>query len=310
MSVDVTIIGGSFAGQAAALHLARTRRKVLLADAQNPRNRFAHASYGFLGQDGAVPSVIIAKATEQLRAYSTVEILHDYVVSAAPADEGFRIAFASGNEVLTKLIILAIGVTDELPTLAGLQERWGITVLHCPYCHGYELQQRPIGVLATGPAAFHQAILAQDWGPTTLFTQGNLELAADQRAALSKRGVSVETSQIVELMGNAPALKAVKLADGRMIEIAGLFVAPRMEVPQDLPKQLGCTFKEDLFGTSIAVDERQETLMRGVFAAGNAVNPMANATISAASGIMAASMAHYTLVFGDHKTKTCKRVKS
>lgn len=303
MSVDVTIIGGSFAGQAAALHLARTRRKVLLIDAQSPRNRFAQASYGFLGQDGAAPSAIIAKAKEQLRAYSTVEILHDYVVQAAPTDKGFRITFATGQDILSKFIILAIGVKDELPKLVGLQERWGITVLHCPYCHGYELQQRSIGVLATGPAAFHQAMLAQDWGPTTLFTQGIFDLAADQRAALTQRGVIVETSPIVALIGNAPALDGVKLADGRIIEIAGLFVAPRMEVPKVLPKQLGCTFKEDFFGTSIAVDERQETLMRGVFAAGNAANPMANATISAASGVMAASMAHYSLVFGEHKTK-------
>lgn len=298
MAIDVTIIGGSFAGQAAALHLARARRNIVLADTKSPRNRFAHASYGFLGQDGAAPAAIIGKAEEQLKTYATVGLVNSAAISARQVDDGFCIGFADGSEVLSRVVILAVGARDVLPNLAGLTERWGVTVLHCPYCHGYELDQRPLGILATGPNAFHQAMLGPDWGPTTLFAQGVFEPTPEQRVALVGRGVTIETSPIIELLGEAPALDAVRLADGRVVEIAGLFVAPRVEVLPDLAVQLGCALSESSFGVSITVDERQQTSIPGIFAAGNAANLMANATISAASGVTAASNAHQTLVFG------------
>lgn len=298
MTMDVMVIGGSFAGQAAALQLARTRRNILLVDAKSPRNRFARSSFGFLGQDGEEPAAIIAKAATQLRAYPTVETVDDMAVSAFRVHQGFRVAFASGREVTSRLLILAVGSRDMLPGLAGLTERWGVSVLHCPYCHGYELGQRPIGVLASSPAAFHQAMLGADWGPTTLFTEGLLELTANQMDALARRGVSIETTPIVELLGQSPTLDAVRLADGRIIAMTGLFVAPKTEVLPELAEQLGCAFKQDFLGMSIAVDDRNETSVRGVFAAGNAANPMANATLSAASGVIAASSAHQTLIFG------------
>lgn len=145
MIFDVIIIGGSFAGQAAALQLARARRRILLIDAGQPRNRFAKSSHGFLGQDGQSPSAIMAAATKQLVSYPTVELDNGEVRDVRKDGHGFRVSLANGREEATARHILATGVRDTLPALPGLNERWGVSVLHCPYCHGYELQQRPWG---------------------------------------------------------------------------------------------------------------------------------------------------------------------
>lgn len=177
-------------------------------------------------------------------------------------------------------------------------ERWGVGVLHCPYCHGYELNLRPIGVLATGPMAFHQAMLVPDWGPTTLFTQGLFEPDPGQRAGLQARGVTIEPTPVGELLGPAPALEAVRLTDGRLLRLSGLFTAPRTEPASDLAGRLGCAFKEGPTGPFIETDEMRRTSVPGVFAAGDAASPMPNATHAAAAGVTAAGAAHYSLIFG------------
>jgi len=301
MNFDVIIVGGSFAGQAAALQLGRARRRVLLVDAQRPRNRFARSSHGFLGQDGRSPSAIMATAAQQLSKYATVTLAQEEATDAAAigpeSGQGFRVLLADGRQAHGKRIILATGVRDILPALPGLKERWGISVLHCPYCHGYELNQRPLGVLASSDIALHQAMLVPDWGPTTLFTQGVFAPAPDQQAALVARGATIEQTPVVELLGNSPALEAVRLADGRTVEIAGLFLAPRTAPGSGLAEKLGCTFKEGPTGPFIVVDERQRTTVPGVFAAGDAASPMANATLAAAAGVMVAASAHHALIY-------------
>lgn len=298
MEFDVIIIGGSFAGQAAALHLARARRRVLLSDARCPRNRFAQSSHGFLGQDGQPPSAIITAAGRQLAVYPTVQAVQDEVVDAAAIGDGFRVSMAEGGEARGRRLILATGVRDILPAVPGLPERWGVSVLHCPYCHGYELAGRRFGVLAGGDLAFHQAMLVPDWGPTTLFTQGAFAPTPDQEVALADRGVVVERSPVIALFGPGRALEAVRLADDRTVDLSGLFVAPRTEPVGDLAQRLGCAFESGPTGPVVAVDGRQQTTVSGVFAAGDAASPMANATLAAAAGVMAASAAHQSLIFG------------
>lgn len=299
MVFDMIIVGGSFAGQAAALQLGRARRRVLLVDAKRPRNRFAHSSHGFLGQDGQSPSAIIATAAQQLAAYATVELHEGEAVDATPVDQGFRVSLADGREEIAKRLILATGVRDILPTLPGLQERWGISVLHCPYCHGYELDRRALGVLASSDMAFHQAMLVPDWGPTTLFTQGAFVPTPDQQAALAARGARVEQTPIAELLGASPALEAVRLADGRTVELSGLFLAPQTVPASDLAETLGCAFKDGPTGPFIAVDGMQQTSVPGVFAAGDAARSMANATLAAAGGVVAAGGAHHSLIYNE-----------
>ncbi|WP_421725492.1 NAD(P)/FAD-dependent oxidoreductase [Bauldia sp.] len=297
MTYDVAIVGGSFAGQAAALQLGRARRRVLLLDARRPRNRFARFSHGFLGQDGRPPSAIIAEAANQLKPYGTVEPREGSAEGADSTATGFRLSLSESDEVQARRLILATGVRDLLPSIPGLEERWGVTVLHCPYCHGYELDQKPIGVLGESELAIHQAMLVPDWGPTTLFTQGVLTPAPDEEAALAARGVTIEDTPIVELIGKSPALEAVRLADGRSVGLSGLFTAPRTEQASGLAAALGCAFEDGPTGPLIAIGERQSTSVPGVFAAGDAASPMANATLAAAAGVMAATAAHHSLIY-------------
>lgn len=298
MDHEIIIIGGSFAGQSAALQLGRARRRVLLIDAGQPRNRFARTSHGFLGQDGRPPAEIIATAMRQLSAYETVEQRRTQAVDAAAAQGGFRITLADGGIETARCLILATGTRDILPAIPGLAERWGVSVLHCPYCHGYELNGRPVGVLASGPLAYHHAMLLPDWGPTTLFTNGAFDPGSDQRAAMAARGVSIEETPVAALLGKDESLEAVRLADGRLIEVNGLFIAPRTEPASDLAARLGCRFEEGPTGPYLVVDERRQTSVPGVFAAGDAATPMPNATLAAASGVMAAGGAHAALIFG------------
>lgn len=296
MSHDVIVVGGSFAGLSAAMQLARARRRVLVIDAGRPRNRFAAAAHGFLGQDGKPPREIQQEALRQLLAYPTVAFVEGEAVSARRTDSGFAVALADGREAAATCLILAIGMADELPPIPGLQERWGATVLHCPYCHGYEVAGRSLGVLANHALSTHQAGMLPDWGPTTYFTQGEFEPDAAQAAYLASRGVTIERSPVVELLGTAPALEAVRLADGRTVPVVALFTAAKMRMASPLAEQLGCALDDGPLGPRLRVDDFKQTTVPGVFAAGDAATPMHNATLASASGVMAGVCAHRSLM--------------
>ena len=295
MSYDAIVIGGSFAGLSAALQLARARRRVLVIDAGQPRNRLAAFSHGFLTQDHKPPRQIIAQGRRQLAAYPTVEFVNGEAVEARPQDSGFLVALQNGRTELTSRLVLAIGVRDELPDLPGLAQRWGETVLHCPYCHGYEVQGQALGVLATHARSTRQALLVPDWGPTTYFTQGIVELTDDEKDQLTNREVQLETVPIVELLGEAPALDAVRLADNRIVRIQALFTAPRTHVSSALADQLGCSFEEGPVGRYIKVDDSKQTTVPRVYAAGDAASATSNATVAAAAGVLAGINAHQSL---------------
>lgn len=297
MDYDGVVIGGSFAGLSAAMQLARARRTMLVLDTNAPRNRFAAASHGFPGQDGRGPAEIGAALRADLAAYTTVAFASEVAIAARRGGDGFAVSLATGGEVTGRRLVLAYGVQDTLPDLPGLAERWGVSVLHCPYCHGYELDQQPVGVLARNDMAFHQAMLLPDWGPTTLFTQGAFVPTEDQRRALVSRGATVETTPVTSLIGPLPKLEAVRLTDGRTIPLAGLFVAPLTLPSSDLASQLGCAMRDGPTGPYLEVDAMQATTVPGVFAAGDLASPMPNATLAAAAGVMAGGAAHRSLVF-------------
>lgn len=298
MSYEVVIVGGSFAGLSAAMQLARARRRILVIDAGEPRNRFAQASHGFLGQDGVAPAQIMREGLRQLSAYPTVDFHHGRATQAEGERDAFHVALDDGTTVEGRRLILAHGVSDTLPEVPGLAERWGRTVVHCPFCHGYEFGDRPLGVLATSPLGAHQAEMLPDWGPTTLFTQGLFTPEPEVQARLDRRGVAVETTPIVALLGDAPAVEAVRLADGRVLPLAALFTAPRTAPNGGLPQALGCALEEGPTGPYVAADARQETSVPGVFAAGDAARAMHNATLASASGVMAGVGAYQSLSLG------------
>lgn len=297
MTYDAIVIGGSFAGLSAAIQIARARRRVLLIDSGLPRNRFADASHGFLGQDGRRPRDIIGDARRQLSLYPTVEFINSVAVSAGKADDHFAVALADGTEKRAMRLILATGVKDDLPVIPGLPERWGVSVLHCPYCHGYEVGGQALGVLANTPLSAHQALLISDWGPATYFTQNTFEPDAEHLSSLAARNVPIERTPVVELLGNAPRLEAVRLSDGRVVPVDAIFTAPKTSMASPLAEQLGCAFDDGPLGAFIRVDDWMQTTVKGVYAAGDAASPMANATMAAAAGVKAGVGAHQSLVF-------------
>lgn len=295
---DVIVVGGSFAGMAAATQVARARREVLVVDSKRPRNRFATTSHGFLGQDGRSPAAIMDTARQQLLAYPTAHFREGQVVVARGERDAFELELGSGEVLVTKRLILATGVKDNLPQVKGLAERWGQSVLHCPYCHGYEVAGQRLGVLAVGKLSFHQAMLIPDWGPTTFFTNGPIDLEPAQWEALQQRGVTIEKTPVEELKGEGNLLSAVVLSDGREIAIDALFTGTTVEMASPLAEQLGCETTEGMLGPILVVDERQQTTVSGVYAAGDSARLQANATLAAASGVMAGVGAHQSLVFG------------
>ncbi|MBP7338179.1 NAD(P)/FAD-dependent oxidoreductase [Niveispirillum sp.] len=296
MLYDVIIIGGGFAGLAAALPLVRARRQVLLIDAGQPRNRFAAHSHGFLGQDGVPPAEIRARGLAELSAYPTFTLREALVDAVTGALDDFCATLADGSRHRGRRLILAMGVRDELPPVPGLRERWGTGALHCPYCHGYEVAGQPLGVLATMPGADMKALLVADWGPVTLFTQDAFLPEPETAHKLAARGVVVEASPIVELLGAAPALSAVRLADGRVLPLAALFVGSRTHPASPIALDLGCAMEEGFSGSHLRVDTWKATSVPGVFAAGDASMPMHGAALSVASGALAAVGAHRSLL--------------
>lgn len=296
MNYDAIVVGGSFAGLSAAMQLARARRRVLVVDADLPRNRFASAAHGFFGHDGKAPEALLAEAARQLCAYPTVELILGEVTAARAAERGFVLELADGRSEQAARLVLATGLQDDLPSISGLAERWGVTVMHCPYCHGYEVRERSIGVLANSAHSVHQALLLPDWGPTTYFTQGTFLPDAEQSAQLTARGVRLEHTAVVELLGKSPALEAVRLADGRVAPVEALFTAPATRMASPLAEQLGCGFEEGPTGPYLRVDERKMTTLPGVYAAGDAASPLHNATLASAAGVLAGVGAHQSLV--------------
>jgi thioredoxin reductase len=224
--------------------------------------------------------------------------LRGEAVDAAPGPQGFVVQLADGFRAVGSRLVLATGIRDELPPVPGLRERWGTGVLHCPYCHGYEVAAGPLGVLATSPHSLDQALLLADWGPTVLYTQGVFEPSPQQRAAAATRGVRIEPVPIAELLGGAPALDAVLLADGRRIALRALFTSPRTQMASPLAAQLGCAFDDGPLGPTVRVDDWSRTTVEGVYAAGDAASPRHNATLAAASGVLAGIGAHRSLALG------------
>lgn len=295
MSFEVIVIGGNFAGLSAAMQLVRARRRVLLIDMGAPRNRFSQASHGFLGQDGQTPAAIMREGRRQLSLYPTITIRDGEVIQARADGDEFVIGVKDGGEERAARIVLATGISDTLPEISGLRDRWGRSVLHCPYCHGYEVSGGKLGVLANHPHSAHSAILIPDWGETTYFTQALFEPDEEQLVRLTARGVRIERSPVVELLGGNPKLDAVRLADGRVVPLDAVFVAPKTAMASPIAERLGCVFDDGPFGPLIRTSDNKETTVKGVFAAGDAASAMHNATLASASGVLAGVHCHQSL---------------
>ncbi|WFE76597.1 NAD(P)/FAD-dependent oxidoreductase [Roseinatronobacter sp. S2] len=292
---DVIVIGGSYAGMAAALQLARARRKVLVIDAGHRRNRFASHSHGFLGQDGVDPARIWADARAQLDVYPTLHWVEGNANAISGRKGQFEVLTTRNEEFSGQRVLLATGVSDQLPDIAGLHERWGVSVFHCPYCHGFELDQGHIGVIASAPMSMHQAQLLPEWGKVTFLTNNVLTLDAAQRSDLGRRGVTIEETQIMQVTGNAD----VELRDGRCLSFAGLFIATRTTPASPLAEAAGCTLTESPMGTQIMTSESKETSIPGIFACGDVARAPHSVSLAVGDGAWAGAQLHRSLVWAD-----------
>lgn len=291
---EAIIVGGSYAGLSAATQLARARRRVLVIDGGRRRNRYASHSHGFLTQDGSGTAAIAAEGKAQLLAYATVTWLDGTAVQAAASGDGFDVSLADGKVVYGRRLVLASGVIDELPPVDGLSERWGGSVFHCPYCHGYELEQGAIGVLATGPLSMHHALMLPDWGTVTFFLNGAFEPDAAQLAQLAARGAQVVRTPVARIDGVAD----VVMADGSRHAMAGLFVATRTRLASGLAAELGCVLEEGAMGPFVRTDEQKASSVPGVFCCGDAGRMAGSVAFAVADGAMAGVAAHRSLLFG------------
>ena len=297
MRHDAIVIGGSFAGLAAATYIARARRSVVVIDTGLPRNRFAEHSHGFLAHDGSSPQAILATARSQLAKYPTVTFIHGEATNARQADGGLVVTLATGEILDGVRLVLAFGISDELPAIPGLAQRWGTSVLHCPYCHGYEFSGHRLGVLYLTPKSIMQSALIAEWGPTTLFLNGSAEPDAVALSDLAKRGVTIERTPVEALQGEGARLSSIELADGRTRALDALYIGPRTHLNSAIPEQLGCELEETALGPIIRVDAERMTTVPGVYAAGDVTRGAHTVTWAAADGVTAGLAVHRSLVF-------------
>jgi thioredoxin reductase len=290
---DVVIVGGGAAGLSAALVLGRARRRVAVIDAGAPRNAPAAHMQGFLSRDGMSPAALLAAGRAEVRGYG-VELIEDRVDRIDP---GFVIQTASGQTLDTRRILIATGVRDELPDIPGVRERWGRDLLHCPYCHGWEVRDRPIGVLGTRADAVEHALLVRQWSDDIALFSHTLTLSADASTKLDGRGVQVISGRVERLVIDKDRLTGVQLEDGREVARAAVFIRP-VNVPHadGLVTGLGC--EVDGGGFPI-VDGTGRTTAPGVWAAGNASDPRLQVIASAGSGSVAAIAINADLVRED-----------
>ncbi len=289
---DVVVVGGSYAGMSAALQLVRARRNVLVIDGGAPRNRNAQVAHGFLGREGVAPAEIAMQARQELLAYPTLTWLTATAVAASAEPEGrFKVTCGDGQAFSADRLILAYGVTDALPDIDGVAERWGRSVLHCPYCHGYELYEGRIGVIGCGDdGGAGQALLLCDWGQVTLFcSEADTRIDADQRRRLDDCGVVIESTPVRCVDDTA----TVVLDDGRRLPMDALFVSPHSTLSCDLAEQLGCELKD---GGCITADSAKQTTVPGVFACGDAARMAGNIALAVGEGALAGVAVHHSLM--------------
>ncbi|MGW9025860.1 NAD(P)/FAD-dependent oxidoreductase [Streptomyces sp. NPDC055722] len=282
---EVVVVGGGAAGLSAALVLGRARRRTLVVDVGEPRNAPAAHMHGYLSRDGMPPAEFLAVGREEIARYG-VELVRDRAVDAVrDADGEFGVALASGQTVHARRLVVATGLKDEPPAVPGVAERFGRDVLHCPYCHGWEVRDLPFGVLASTPMGVHQALMVSQWSKdVTLFlhTVAEDDIPDQDLRRLAAAGVAVVPGEVAGLEVDDDRLTGVRLADGTAHERSVLFVAPRAVPQTALFEHLGAELSETPFGTYPVVDERGLTTVPGLWAAGNA-SGFAEQVVNAAS---------------------------
>ena len=295
---DVVVTGGGAAGLNGALQLARSRRSVLVVDAGQPRNRPAHAVHGLLGHDGLPPAQLLARGRDEVRGYGGEVVTGAVAAVRGDLDSGFTVALADGRTVRARRLLVTSGLVDELPAIPGLRERWGRDVVHCPYCHGWEVRDQAIGVLASGPRSVHQALLFRQLSDDVVYFRHETALDDAEAAQLAARGIRVVDGEVSALVIADDRLAGVRLADGSVVPRQAVAVGARMTARAGFLADLGLKPSEHPsgMGVHIPADPAGRTEVPGVWAAGNVTDLFAQVGASAAAGALAGAVINADLV--------------
>lgn len=296
---DVIVIGGGVAGISAALMLGRAQRRVLVIDAGAPRNRFATQVHGVLGHEGVDPIELVRRGRLEAERYG-VTFESGTVDRVLDGHRTVRVVIAGGGERVSRALVVATGVTDELPPIPGLVERWGRTVLHCPYCHGWEVRSLRLGVLTTSPLSRHQAELVRQWSDhVTVFTAGLGPVDAGFEQRLRARGIDLISSTVTEVVGSDEAAVVVRTEDGRETALDALFTGGTLRPHDGFLAPLALARADGPFGSFLEVDPMGRTSHERIWAAGNVVTPGGSVPLSLGAGNMVGAAVNATLVAED-----------
>ncbi|GAB3586890.1 NAD(P)/FAD-dependent oxidoreductase [Amycolatopsis endophytica] len=301
---DVVVVGGGAAGLSGAKALSRARRSVLVVDAGEPRNASAGHVHNYLGREGTPPGELVAIGRDEVREYGG-EIVEATVTAAVRAGDGFRVTLADGRSVGARRLLVTTGLTDELPDIGGLAGRFGRDVLHCPYCHGWEVRDQAIGVVGSNPMAVHAA---QMWrqlsADVTLFRHRVPELTGGEREELAARGIRVVEGEVAAVEVEDDRLTGVRMRSGEVVPRQVVVVAPRFTANSGLLTALGLELTDQVMqghvvGSFVAADPTGATSVPGVWVAGNVTNLMAQVVVSASGGLMAGVAINADLIAED-----------
>jgi len=294
---DVIIIGGSFAGLAAALQLGRARRKVTVLDTGLPRNRFAAHSHGVLGHDHKPPLAILSEARQQLARYPTISLINAPADSISGAIDDFSVLTAGGERLGARRLILSYGVVDQMPDVPGFAKGWGRSIVPCPYCDGFEVAGQHWGLVWSGPQSHNQVRLFHDWTDKLTVLADGHDIPPDIRADLARRKIAVIDGRIAELAHHGDHNATVRLDTGSKVAVDILFAHPRNKPSARLHESLGLAAVDTPLGIVLKVDERRETSVPGIYAAGDLTNPLIPSVTTALSqGAMAGISAQQSML--------------
>ncbi|MGN6492647.1 MAG: NAD(P)/FAD-dependent oxidoreductase [Agriterribacter sp.] len=291
---DVIIIGGSYAGLSAAMALGRSLRNTLIIDAGKPCNQQTPHSHNFITHDGETPGNIRDKAKAQVLAYKTVQLVNDTAITAVDNTGSFSVQTSSGKNYQSKKILFATGILDILPPIKGFAECWGISVLHCPYCHGYEVRYQKTGIIASGEGAVEYAKLISNWtNELAIFTNGAPAFSDAHAATLQKTNANVYPQEIEAIEHVAGQVSTVHLKDGSRVTVPVIYHRPSFQQHSPLPETLGCSLTSNGF---IQVDGMQKTTMPGIFAAGDNSTGFRSVAEAVAAGNKAGAVINKELI--------------
>lgn len=291
---DVIIVGGSYAGLSAAMSLGRSLRKVLIIDSGKPCNEQTPHSHNFLTQDGKTPKEISTIAKEQVEKYSTIEFYEGFATSGIKTENGFEITTENGDKFESKKLIFATGIIDEIPNIKGFKECWGISLIHCPYCHGYEFQNKKTGIIANGDRGFHIASLVNNLTQDlTIFTRGKANFTDEQLQKLERNNITIIETEIEELKHQNGMVESLILSDGKVMNFEAVYGAFPFIQHSDIAESLGCEMTE--MG-HIKIDQFQKTNVTGLLACGDNSSPMRSVANAVYTGNLAGAMVNAELV--------------